>query len=141
MTEPNETTPEAVDVPTMEDVVSAEEAAPADGVEPEGINAGPIFGSIVISLLVIAVLVGGGYGWFKASAQEAQAAAADRASYPELRQVELEATQLLNKYEVVNAATGTYRIPIDRAMDLIVEESYQAPSANYSQELQLLAGN
>ncbi len=141
MTEPNETTPEAVAVPAMEDVASAEAAALAAGVEPEGINAGPIFGSIVISLLVIAVLVGGGYGWFKASAQEALAAAADGLSYRELRQVELEATQLLNKYEVVNAATGTYRIPIDRAMDLIVEESYQAPSANYSQELQLLAGN
>lgn len=141
MTEPHEMAHDAPEAPAEPVVPPAEEADPDVGVQYEGIGAGPVFAFIFVSLLFIAVLVWASIGWFKAEAQQAQAAAAANLSYPDLRQAELEATALLNQYQVVNAAQGTYRIPLDRAIDLVVDESYRNPNPNSSQELQLVPGN
>ena len=111
------------------------------GVQHEGIEAGPIVAFIFLLIIAIGAVVWVAAQWFESVAEEAHHEAAATATYPELRQVELAATQLLNQYEVINADQGVYRIPIDRAIDLIVDEATPAPAANYSQELQLLPGN
>lgn len=129
------TTPEA---DTPEEFYAAEDAM---AVQHEGIEAGQIVAFVFILIIAIGVFVWAATQWFESVADQAYQDAAASSNYPELRQVELAATQLLNQYEVINADQGVYRIPIDRAIDLIVDESPPAPAANYSQELQLLPGN
>ena len=141
MTEPNEMAHDVPEVPDPPVAAPAEEADPVIGVQYEGIGVGPVFAFIFIALILIGGVVWASIGWFKAEALQAQDAAAANQNYPDLRQVELSAAALLNQYQVVNPAQGTYRIPLDRAIDLVVDESYQNPNANYSQELQLLPGN
>lgn len=107
------------------------------GVQYEGVGAGPIMGFIFVILIFIAVFVWVGINWAESAAQQAHEAAAMDLNYPELRQAELTAARHLNQYEVIDAGQGIYRIPIDRAIDLMVREAYQAPGGNYSQALQL----
>lgn len=141
MTEPNEhgetQEPEAA-TPPVEAAPSAVEA-PDDfvGVQYEGIGAGPIMGFIFLCVILIGGVVWVGINWAESEVQKAQEEAAANLNYPELRQARLAATQRLSQYEVIDAAQGRYRIPIDRAIDLMVREAYLAPEGNYSQELQL----
>ena len=111
------------------------------GVQYEGIGAGPILGFIFICVIFICGVVWVGINWAEAETQKARDAASADLNYPELRQVKLDAARLLNHYDVIDAAQGRYRIPIDRAIELMVREAYLAPDGNYSQELQFLQGN
>ncbi len=149
MTEPKESgesrEPEAtaqpveVSAPTTEG--APEEMEEMVGVQYEGVGAGLIMGFIFVCVGLVAVVVWVGINWAESEAQQAQEAAAMDLNYPELRQAELAAARLLNQYEVIDAGQGRYRIPIDRAVDLMVREAYLAPGGTYSQELQLLPGN
>ena len=132
MTEPNEQTQQPK-APTL----TGDEI----GVQYEGVGARPIMGFIFISVVLIALVVWVGINWAESAVQQAHEAAAMDLNYPDLRQSELAAIRLLNQYEVIDAEQGIYRIPIDRAIDLMVQEAYQAPGGNYSQELQLSPGN
>ncbi len=149
MTEPKESgesrEPEA---PAQPEQVSAPiaEGAPEEmeeivGVQYEGVGAGLIMGFIFVCLMFVVGVVWVGINWAESAAQQAHEVAAMDLNYPELRQAELTAARLLNQYEVIDAGQGRYRIPIDRAVDLMVREAYLAPGGNYSQELQLLPGN
>lgn len=111
------------------------------GVQREGIEAPQIIGFIFLLIIAIGLVVWGAMYWFESVADQVYEEAAAELDYPELRQVELSGTQLLNQYAVINATQGVYRIPVDRALDLIVKEAQQAPAAPYSQELQLRPGN
>lgn len=42
-----------------------------------------------------------------------------------LRDVRAKEDLLLNSYEVIDSTQGIYRIPIDRAMELIAQEAYR----------------
>jgi len=131
--------PEEVSAPTAEG--ASEEMEEMVGVQYEGVGAGLIMGFIFVCLLFVVGVVWVGIKWAESEAQQAQETAAMGLNYPELRQAELTAARLLNQYEVIDAGQGRYRIPIDRAVDLMVREAYLAPGGNYSQELQLLPGN
>jgi len=111
------------------------------GIQFEGIGVAPILGFIFIILLLIAALVVFGINWSRSTVLDTREAVAATMAYPELRQVEMTADRQLTRYEAVNAELGIYRIPIDRAMALLVDASRGAPSANYSQELQGRPGN
>ena len=140
MSEPHDTKHPA---PSPE-AASPEASHAAEGqmtVQHEGIEAGQIVAFVFLLIIIIGVFVWVASLWFESVADQTHQEAAATSTYPELRQVELAATQLLNQYEVINADQGVYRIPIDRAIDLIVDEAPPAPAANYSQELQLLPGN
>ncbi len=152
MTEPHDTgrqRPTPPDLASSQEEAVAETAAPEAfyatedpiGVQHEGIEARQIIGFIFFLIIAIGLVVWGAMDWFESVADQAYEDVASDLDYPELRQVELSATQLLNHYEVINAAQGVYRIPVDRALDLIVEEAQQAPAAAYSLELQLRPGN
>ena len=133
--------PEAPEHPEAVAPATTEEIDDLVGVQYEGIGAGPIMGFIFFSVMVIAVVVWVGINWAESVTQQAQEAAAANLNYPELRQTELSAARQLTQYEVIDAGQGIYRIPIDRAIDLMVREAYQAPGGNYSQQLQFLPGN
>lgn len=145
MTEPKESDeahePEAPSPPEAVPTFAAEAVDGLVGVQYEGVGAGPIMGFIFLCVILIGGLVWVGMNWVGSEVQQAQEAAAADLNYPELRQAELTAARQLNQYEVIDAAQGRYRIPIDRAIDLMVREAYLATGGNDSQTLHLLPGN
>jgi len=110
-------------------------------VEAESVSAGPILrmiGSIALFIAVIVVVL------FQLSNREfrsAEVAASQMSGYPVLREARAAAASLLNQYGKVSGEEGVYRIPIQRAMDLMVNETYQQQETGaYSPELMLLPG-
>lgn len=79
---------------------------------------------IIVSILIILVAtVQLTVEWAKVSGHEAQMANGEWAGPPAVRLARAEAVRVLSQYEVVDEDAGTYRIPIERAMKLEVEES------------------
>ena len=81
-----------------------------------------ITGSIILVILAAVALI---FGWFGQVRQDMRTTAAARTDAQPLRQARLEATQQLQQYGVVDKEEGVYRIPIDRAMELVATEGYQ----------------
>lgn len=95
------------------------------GVAYEGVAASQIMGisgSIILVILVAVIII---FGWFEQVTQNTEATAAEQQTYRQIQQAELEATQQLQQYGVVDEEEGVYRIPIDRAMELMATEEYQ----------------
>ena len=95
------------------------------GVAYEGVAARQIMGitgSIILVILAAVALI---FGWFGQVRQDMRTTAAARTDAQPLRQARLEATQQLQQYGVVDKEEGVYRIPIDRAMELVATEGYQ----------------
>lgn len=99
----------------------------AEGVEPEGMASGQILGiaiAVLVSLFVISIVV---YNWKGTVQDKAELAASSRAvnpnpsvpRYPVLAQADADAANALDGYEVLDASTGTYRIPIDQAIQIM----------------------
>lgn len=95
------------------------------GVAYEGVAASQIMGISASIITVVLIAVATLFGWFGQVSQTEKSASVDRVRYPQIRQAEMEATQQLQQYGVVDEAEGTYHMPIDRAMDLIATEEYQ----------------
>ncbi len=92
------------------------------GVAYEGVAAGQIMGISAAIIAVILVAVAIIFGWFGQVRQETQAEAAQARDYRELREG---GEEQLEEYRVVDEEEGVYRIPIDRAMNLVATEEYQ----------------
>ena len=95
------------------------------GVEHEGIEAGQIMGIaggviVAIILIIITLLM-----VVDLEAAEQREAVMDASRYPELQETEAQAMEKLHQYGVVEGEEGVYRIPIDRAMQIIANEAYQ----------------
>jgi hypothetical protein len=93
------------------------------GVEPEGVPANGIlamFGVIVLALTVV-VIAGVQIGY--AEFATAEVTATETTGYPNLREAQVAGQALLTKNEAVDAANDVYRIPIERAMQLVILES------------------
>jgi len=99
------------------------------GVAYEGVAAGQIMGISVAILSVILVAVVVLFGWYGQVVQQTEASASTPQNYERLQQAEREATQTLNEYGVVDEEEEVYRIPIDQAMDIVVNEEYQQEEA------------
>ena len=95
------------------------------GVEPEGVASAQILAITLSVLVVIAVLVVIVFNWKATVREEAVAAASARVPgtsvnairHPLLYETEMQARRALDHYEVVNDASGRYRIPIQEAME------------------------
>lgn len=95
------------------------------GVAYEGVAASQIIGISASIIAVVLVAVAILFGWFGQVSQSAKDTAVQQQKYREIQQAEMEATQQLQQYGVIDEEAGTYRMPIDRAMDLIATEEYQ----------------
>lgn len=95
------------------------------GVAYEGVAASQIMGISASIIAVVLVAVAILFGWFEQVSQNKKREVGDRQQYRNLQQAELEATRRLQQYGVVDEEAGIYRIPIDRAMDVIATEEYQ----------------
>lgn len=116
------------------DAVVAAEA----GVEREGVATGQILGIAFAVLSAVVVIIIVLFMWTGVEAQAVRQAVVGSSGYPELRETEAAAARQLDHYDVVDDAQGIYRIPIDRAIDLMVLEAQQAPGRSYSAEIPAL---
>ncbi len=104
-------------------------------VQSEDLSAGVLTGVIagvavlVMVIVVIAVSVSG------QRFEEARVDAISHSGYPDLRQTHTGSVEKLTHYKVLDQDAGVYRIPIDRAMKLVVDEA--AVSSTESSELRL----
>ncbi|PSQ86728.1 MAG: hypothetical protein BRD30_09440 [Bacteroidetes bacterium QH_2_63_10] len=95
------------------------------GVAYEGVAASQIMGVSVSIILVVLVAVAILFGWYGQVSQDKKAVAMEQQQYRQIRQAEMEATKKLQQYGVVDKEEDVYRVPIDRAMELIATEEYQ----------------
>jgi len=102
------------------------------GVAEEGIAAGQIAGIAVSIMVVIAVAVVVLFAWTDVERQQARSAAVS-SQEPVAEQTNAEGRRQLSQYEVMDEESGTYRIPIERAIDLVVED-YNAEEAGQGEE-------
>ena len=117
-----------VDAPQAAEAMASEESSAGHhhfvGVEKESIDAKLIFGIvagvtvIVVGLVILAFTITG------VTSQELRAQAVAEVDYPELREANAAAAARLMGYDVVDAESGTFRIPIERAIDLMVNEHH-----------------
>mgnify|MGYP002762067738 FL=1 len=119
---PPETSPEAFDFEAQF------EEEKDRGVAYEGVAATQIIGISGAILLVILVAVAILFGWFAQVTQDERTAVAERQTYDQIQQAEQEAARTLQEYGVLDEEEGVYRIPIQRAMDLVAKEQQDASS-------------
>ena len=114
------------------------DAAVAAGIEPEDMDARGIFGVVLSVAALVVVIVIAVFQIVNLEVQdirlETAAAAAEAGT---LRDLKLAAVQKLNRYEPIAGAEGRYRIPIERAIELMAKEAASAGAAGYSTEITL----
>lgn len=107
------------------------------GVAYEGIPTGQIMSIAFTLLLIIGIAVVILFVWTSTTAQAVREATVSPDQYTQLRETEAQAAQKLTQYEVIDEQNGVYRIPIDRAMDLMATQAYQDENRSYSPEAPL----
>ena len=93
------------------------------GVEPEGLSMSAIFGSIVVSTILVVALVLIGLALSAKKFQEVKLEVTQTTGYPELRETTTQGEAKLAGYS--QGEDGMYTIPIERAMELEAQESGQ----------------
>jgi len=99
------------------------------GVAYEGIAASQIMAIALSILVVILIAVVVIFGWYGQVAQETRADATSTENYELLQETRTQQEEVLTQYGVVDEEEGVYRIPIDRAMDVVATEEYQRSQA------------
>lgn len=111
------------------------------GVAHEGVEAKQILALIlvvilgIIGLIVTLVIAVGNV------TQQQQMDVIGISGYPERVESESEAAALLQQYEVVDEEAGVYRIPVERAKELMVNEERQRPAREDVVELTVTGEN
>jgi hypothetical protein len=95
------------------------------GVAYEGIAASQIMAIAVSILVVILVAVIVLFGWYGQVSQDTRAAMSDTENYQLLQEIRTEQEAAISQYGVVDEEEGVYRIPVDRAMDVVANEEYE----------------
>jgi hypothetical protein len=95
------------------------------GVAYEGIAASQIMAIAVSILVVILVAVVVLFGWYGQVSQDTQARFSEAENYDLLQQTKAEQEEAISQYGVVDEEEGVYRIPIERAMDVVAAEEYE----------------
>jgi hypothetical protein len=82
-----------------------------------------------ITLLTIAFLVVAGVILYEYFTVYKEAVVEEQVLTPQstaLRDLRAHEAEVLNSYKLLNADSGVYQIPIDRAMELVADEAFQA---------------
>ena len=108
------------------------------GVEHEGIVAGEILGLTIAIGVALALIVFTMVQYVDLTAQATREAAVGLSGYPEKREAELRAMRQLTQYGIVDSEQGVYRIPVERAIEIMSNETLQGESGTYTSEVQLL---
>lgn len=106
------------------------------GVEHEGVESGQIMGLTLALIVAVGMIIFILFQWVDIVHRETRDLSIGISGYPELRETEIEAMRQLGEYGILDEEAGVYRIPIDRAMDLMVNEEYAQPRTEaYSPEM------
>ncbi len=92
-------------------------------VEQEGLSTKAVFKTAFVMFLALAFIVMFLIQWVNIKISDTEAASASIVTFPEIVDAENQAIQALTQYGVVDQDQGIYRIPIDRAMQLMVNEA------------------
>ena len=94
------------------------------GYEISDVNVGKIvgLGAGIVVFLIIAFIVLNSF--FIKSKEDLVYERVLKPGNPKLIELQQKEEKILNSYGVVDSAKGVYRIPIDRAMKLVAEESF-----------------
>ena len=103
--------------------------------EPEAMDVGGILRMVAATAFVIAALALLVFQIVDLEAQAVEARAASESQLTALRTADMAADEKLMQYGVVDAANGVYRIPIDRAMEILTSEARQDGSTDNPDEL------
>jgi hypothetical protein len=103
--------------------------APSTGYEKRDVNVRGIVTGMIIGVLVIVVSLIGLNQLYVLTREEVVKENVLSQMDPRLRELRARDTRILTTYGVVDKARGLYRIPIDRAMELMAEEAYQKQQA------------
>ncbi|MBT8399640.1 MAG: hypothetical protein KJO98_04125 [Rhodothermia bacterium] len=118
---------------------SVADASVEAGVESEDMDAAGIVRVVFGVAALVVVIVIAVFQIVNLEVQDVRlATASEAADTGALKDLQLAAIQKLNRYEPVAGAEGTFRIPIDRALELMANESYDRPASDYSNEMILL---
>jgi hypothetical protein len=110
------------------------------GVAYEGIPTGQILAVATSILFAVGIIVIILFQWTNITEAAIRQASSGQSMNADLRETELQANQKLTGYGVVDEEAGVYRIPIDQAMDLMVNEAYQQGDRTYSSEAPFVSG-
>ena len=103
--------------------------------EPESVDSGIILGVVLATAVVVVGLVILGFTIFNVYSRKTAEELVAQTTYPEIRDIRAAATGELNQSGVVDAENEIYRIPIDRAMSLMVEQQYTAEAGDFTGEV------
>ncbi|MEZ5360729.1 MAG: hypothetical protein R3F48_18085 [Candidatus Zixiibacteriota bacterium] len=95
------------------------------GYETKDVNITKIllYGAGGIALLVVFVVLV--YNWFSVAKEQAIYEAQLKPESAALRDLRAREAELLGSFAVIDEKAGTYRVPIDRAMEIIAEQAYK----------------
>ncbi|MDA0377905.1 MAG: hypothetical protein O3C45_02075 [Bacteroidetes bacterium] len=91
------------------------------GVEPEDINTSTLFRVILVSSLVVVALVVAGFNLAHQKFKAVQLEVTQLTGYPALHETQMMGSSKLSGYAA--NGDGTYRIPIERAMELETQDA------------------
>lgn len=95
----------------------------AEAIEPEGINAMAIAWTVIGGLVILLSGVFLVMNFSTLEFQEAITESTTSTGYPTLAETNAAAEKKLSNYEVIDFEASIYRIPIDRAMEILIEEA------------------
>lgn len=104
------------------------------GVAYEGVPSGQILAIAVSILFAVGIIVVLLFQWTSITEAAIRNASVEQSQNTQLRETQLQADQKLTGYEVLDEEAGVYRIPIERAMELMATEAYQEGDQTYSPE-------
>jgi hypothetical protein len=95
------------------------------GYEKLDINVSFIIGIALVTIVILIVILVILNDYFIAEKEQMVYDFHLKPESTELRVIKALETEMLNEYKILDAKNGVYRIPIERAMKLIVEENFK----------------
>jgi hypothetical protein len=92
------------------------------GATPDNLDYKNLFGLFFAGILLVAVLVFFAFQYFNYLSFKQTQEAAESAVYYQIETLRANDTEILNNYGVVDADAGIYRVPVDSAAALVVED-------------------
>jgi hypothetical protein len=98
-------------------------------VEPDGTAGKKVIAMTLVAFVFMMLFVTVVIFWIKMAGVARHSELAAQADSIELRESNLNAERILGQYGILNEEEGVYRIPIDQAMKLVVQESSKERNA------------
>ena len=100
------------------------------GVEPENLPAGTVLKVTLGIAVLMVIFIVVGFQIAQKAFRESKYTSTEISGYPLLRTTTEQGLLAISEYGSVTGAEGRYRIPIDRAIDLMVNEAATARAAD-----------